>query len=249
MDYIQKGFLTITALCLVFVFNTYAASENKEDQYVLRHSDSLFDKGFFTSALQGYEYLYKHSRVASDAMLLRMAYIYEGTEENTMALYMLHKYYLRHPDHEVLRRMADIASKQGVQGYTFKEESYLLTLYKRYERELLQTGAILSTLLFIAAVVGKWRRGTISPGLVMFLLLVVGLTLVVVNRGVEKEYGIVMQEGTWVYKAPASGSKAFVRLPRGTRVVLEGISDKWYKATLEDSREGYVNMFNVQHVY
>jgi hypothetical protein len=215
----------------------------------LGQCDSLFDAGLYTAALQGYEILYKGDRIATNAMLLKMAYIYEGMGDYTMCLYMLHKYYNRNPDHEVLRRMAELAAKHEIGGYTYKEEAYILSLYKLYEKELLQVGVLLSAVLCVAIGVGKWRRGSVSFGLVFFFLLAVLFTAVVVNRSVEKEYGIVMQDGIWIYEAPASGSSAFLRLARGTRVELGSITDKWYKATIEDKRVGFVNMFHVQPVY
>jgi hypothetical protein len=240
---IKKIILSLWILLISGQSISFAASKN-----MLSQADSLFQAGLYTQALPLYETLYTKERVASPAMLLRMALIYEGLAKPTMALYMLNKYYLSRPDHEVLKKMADLAQKHQLAGYEYKETNYLLTFYSQYEKELIQSMAGLLLLCMLVLAYRRWKQKVLSPSLMLLSFVIIAALAFILNRGVEQSYAIIMSQRTFAYKEASGASSVLKTLPQGTRVVVVQTLDKWLKVKLQD-QEVYINSYCLQPVY
>jgi hypothetical protein len=214
----------------------------------LAQADSLFNVGLYTQALPLYEQLYTQDRLASPAMLLKMALIYEGLSKPTMALFMLNKYYMSRPDNAVLKKMAELAQKHQLSGYEYKETNYLITFYRQYEREIVQVIVGLLALCVLLMVYKRFVLKSISPSMTLLSFVLLGALAFLLNKGVDQTYAIIMRPDTFAYKSASGASTVVTRLPQGTRVVITEATDKWLGVKLND-KEVFVNSFCIQPVY
>ncbi len=233
---------------LLFLLPLSAVSADNERD-MLYKGDSLFALGGYTQALGIYEELYKTHRVFSPAMLVKMAYVYEGLGDATMSLYMLNKYYLRNPDHEVLQKMASLAQKNNLPGYEYKEKNFLITYYKQYEEEILRVVLIVLMAMFMLGLINRIRGNYPTPGFLLFYFILAASAFLVHFRGIDERYGIVVREDTRAYEQPASASAVKMNLPRGSRMIISDQQDKWFQVVLEEGQQVWVNMYCVQPVY
>ena len=124
VSYFLKSFIVFFLL-----IGQVANSQSIKNEISL--ADSLFEKRKFTESLEIYENIIVEKK-ASPAMLLRMAYIYEGLDDLSSALISLDHYYKITADKKVLNKMKELADQNELEGYDTSDWGYLINFYIKF---------------------------------------------------------------------------------------------------------------------
>jgi len=214
-------FVCFFILLLCFSFNTSA-----DDQATLHRADSLFEVKRYTESLQLFESLYAKG-LSSKAMLLKMAYIYEGLENKSESLFYLNSYFLRSKDKLALQKMEEIASKNSLAGYDTMETDILYALYQRNFLPLL---LILASFILLVLAFAFYQKQSkqLNKSLLIILMLIPSMLLALhVNIGVKWKKAVVMQDATVLMKGPSAAAGVLNVVPAGTRFDVVNKTDSW----------------------
>src|SRR3989337_2464064 len=115
MKIIQRPYLKFLVVSIVLSLSTFQSSAQISG-YRLKTADSLFQAKRYTQSLEHYEEILRQKQY-SPAMLLKMAYVYEGLNQIGSAMYYLNLYYIATSDKSVLDKMDELATKYDLEGY------------------------------------------------------------------------------------------------------------------------------------
>ncbi|RYF84336.1 MAG: SH3 domain-containing protein, partial [Chitinophagaceae bacterium] len=189
----------------------------------------------YVEALSIYKSLAEQQHVYSQAMLLKMAFIYESTGNYTAALYYLNLYYTKHPSRSTLKKMEALAQQHGLQGYGYSDYDFFATQARKYYfriLEILLMGAV--TVVTVNLIFKLRRKKTLNLPLAAYLMLLGGL-FYYLNFLSFGKYGIVNKSGLALMSGPSAGSNLLRTLPRGNRVKVNDQTDIWVEVELNDT--------------
>jgi uncharacterized protein YgiM (DUF1202 family) len=204
----------------------------------------LFTGHYFSQALQIYEQIFSQSGKVSPAMLLKMAYIEEGTGNYTKALYYLSLYYMQRPNLQVVSKMKEIAATYNLQGYEFKDVDFFMILYQRYYTYF-TLFMLAICLIWLASLIARKVRKEYLPvrhliGCMLFLI-VVFLFLNIKKTG---QRAIIAQDNTYLMSAPSAGAKLVHIAQKGHRLDVQAKQDIWVKVSW-NGKTAFVRQQNV----
>jgi len=240
----SKIFLFFLIFLLILSVSPFlGAFENR-----IAKADSLFEQGNYTDALSIYTNFFEKTQKASTQMLLKMAFIHEGLEQYTEALYYLSLYYHQHPSFEGLEHMESLAQRQGLKGYEYSELDFFKTFYYRYFEEislflLLLGGFCFLILLYI--LFRTWYVPRYYP-ILLLCFLVMAFSLIVFTKQPPK--AIVFKDQTYLMKAPSAAAEVSNIINKGHKVNILGKQDVWYKL-LWNNQTVYVHQDNLHLVF
>ena len=164
----------LTAFLILSIFASHLANSQGISSR-LSQADSLFGERKYTESLDIYESITAEDRKASPAMLLRMAYIYEGLGRTSQALISLDNYYRLTSDKKVLTKMTELADQNNLEGYKTSDLDYILNFYDKF-RYLFVLGILAFALLILSMMYRKRKKHKeSSPGLGLGLLATLAL--------------------------------------------------------------------------
>ncbi|WP_436515138.1 SH3 domain-containing protein [Ekhidna sp. To15] len=221
-------FLGILFSCF---FNSLIAQNSS-----LEEGDSLFNQQKFTEAYEKYELIFWEGE-ASQAMLLKMAYIQDGLGNYTDALFFLDKYYQMSADRNVVGKIQELSEANELSGYSYDDVDYFLALLKKYRLHLISLlVAVMLMLIVYIFQKSKGEEKPISAGIIQ--LIVVCCLLGVVNfEGSPK--AVVMSDYTLLRSGPSAGAEPIEVLNKGHKVKVLNRDEVWTQI-LWDGREVYV---------
>lgn len=210
---------------LLLVFISFSLLLNLSAQTPeIQKADSLFINQKYTEAYYLYEELFKEGKY-TDAMLLKMAFIQDGSENFPQALYYLHLYYKKTADRSVLAKISNIASSNDFLGYQQDDIDYLEIIFSEYKHSLLLL--FLSLLLFsVAYYFIQSRRGQLSVialGLVLFFAIV----LIFVNNYTTEREAIIFKEDTLLRSGPSGAAEPLQFIGSGHKVRVINQTEVW----------------------
>ena len=233
-------------ILVLFIFFSLPISGQSQDRSpLLEKADSLFSRQQFTQSFEIYDSLYATQKLASPAMLLKMAYIKEGLNDISSAQYFLNEYYLTTKNEQALQKMEDLADANDLSGYQHNDITFFFSLYYQHYNWLV-LGVIALCLIILGLVFYQKLRLGITPWFNSFLLLLLLAGLfVLVNFGRDYNRGVIIKNNTYIMAAPSSGADLIDVITKGHKVVVEGKEDVWFKIEWA-GEDAYIKAKNVK---
>ncbi len=228
-------FLFIPIIWLGHPVPLYATSAKEQ----LTLADSLFEAGKYTQSYEIYENILNSERKASPSMLLKMAFIKEGLEDYSDALYFLNLYYRKTYDKRVLKKMENLAKAHHLTGYEYDDTEFFLNLYHQYYNQIIFSLMAITFLIFAILIYHKRHTGE-SPHFAGAIFILFLLFLFYVNNfGREHPKAIIDREHTYLMTGPSAGAGVMDIINKGHRVEILNSNKVWSKIRYQD-RIAYV---------
>ena len=220
---------------IVLIFLSFLSSLSlfgQISQHRLTTADSLFDAKRYTQALSKFEGVINNQEY-TPAMLLKMAYIYEGLGNIAKTQYFLNLYFLATNDDSVLDKMETLATSHELEGYEVSDQQRIWLAIKSFK------SAYLLVLIGLTALAGAWavRRKRQNKKIIfpVVMQVVLCLTLVALLQLVKSsDYAIVVEPNTYIMTGPSAGADVLEVIDAGHRVQLLGRKDVWLKIRWRD---------------
>lgn len=216
-------------LHLIVILNLCTSnSPAQTSSFRLQTADSLFQTKRYTQSLEHYEEILRQ-RQYSPAMLLKMAYIYEGLNQRGSAIYYLNLYYIATNDETVLEKIGEIATKYDLYGYEVTDFDRFWSFY--LDNHLYLSFAIAALMILMLSVMYHTRirqhtRPLASAIVVAFLAI---LLFAHQQYGTVRARGIIADTSTYVMEGPSAGASVIDIIGDGHRVEILGKKDVWLK--------------------
>ncbi len=210
-----------------FFISFHASADYAAESYIVK-GDSLFDAGKYTEAFEIYRTVLETTLTYTPQMLLKMAYVKEGLEEYTDALYYLNLYYYHQADQNVLQKMTALAESKNLTGYELNDYEYFLTIYHRYYT-LIASVLIAILISLFAMIIYYKRKGQsvlyFAVGYSLFLM----FSFYFLNYAGGNKRGIINQKNVLLMNGPSAGATVVSQVEAGHRVKVLDKTDIWYK--------------------
>lgn len=198
-------------------------------------ADSLFEKRKYTESLEIYQNIIEEKK-ASPAMLLRMAYIYEGLEDLSSALISLDHYYKITADKKVLTKMKELADQNALVGYDTSDWGYLMNFYVKYRYLFVLTFLALAILILSMIYRKKKKHQEFSPGLGLGLFTVLAFIFFLVNFTGIEDKGIITGTSAYLMSGPSAGAELVEVIEEGHKVEIIDRTDIWVQIKWKGGR-------------
>lgn len=196
----------------------------------INSADSLFLNQQYTQAFDLYQDLYDQG-IASPAMLLKMAFISDASDDYSNALFFLDQYYKLTADREVVVKIEELAAQYDLMGYRYSDTNYFLSLVNKYRLQLSALFGALVLMLFVYI----YRKAKLGEAAYVagVLLLFVAFGL---NRLISFEldgHGIIVSDATLLRSGPSAGAEPVVMVSKGHKVKVMKSDEVWTKIAWE----------------
>jgi hypothetical protein len=228
----MQAFLLKKSLFLAFFLCLLAFSVQAEVS--LKRADSLFAAGRLDDAALLYEAAMAEGQMATDPVLLKLAYVSERNSDPARTLYYLQVFFDRHPNEAVLRKMNEVARSNGLIGYETDDLNYFYLFYKQYGPYLLLLLLGLGVYVF-GVLVAKMTRKEVSPNRHKWVVFVYFLTLLLfVNLPEGYQSGITSRDRVLLRQSPSAAAPITEVIGRGHKVNILGSEDIWFRIFWND---------------
>ncbi|MDF9799796.1 hypothetical protein OKW21_005059 [Catalinimonas alkaloidigena] len=205
--------------------NSYAQSAENS----LAQADSLFADQQYTESFKLYEQLYTEANMASPAMLLKMAFIQEGLNEYSEALYYLSEYYLMTSDDAAVAKISKLSSEHNLRGYEFTDFDLIQTFFKKNQYVFIY---VILALALVGLAYFVFRRNKIKEkpyGFGITYVLLLALLFYLSNFPLAPEHAIITDSNTYIMTGPSAGAEVLRVSEKGHKVKVAGQEDVWTK--------------------
>lgn len=237
-------FINLIFIGIIFSFQTAVCQSVTED---INKADSLFSARRYTQSLRIYEQIYEDQQKATPAMLLKMAYSNEAMENLGKTFLYLSDYYRLTGDEEVLKKMEQLASVNGLEGYDMSQFDQAKKAVEDYKLQIL--GVLFAfALLLLAMIFRKLKKHqTKSPSLAISLVVILALIFYTVNLNSNKTNALIMQSNAYLMSGPSAAAELIEVVGQGHRVEVIGKKDIWYEIKWR-GRRAYVRENNLREL-
>jgi hypothetical protein len=211
--------------------------------YSLTKADSLFTQKRYTQSLDVYRTLFDNGNY-SPAMLLKMAYVEEGLNHVSLAIYYLNLYYLATYDEAVLTKLNELAEKNKLEGIATSDSDWLFSLFLKNQHTILLSAFISSLILMGFILIKRIRVKQRAWGAWVACCLLTFTTLAIMYFGTTSSYGIVGRNNSYLMEGPSAGASVVTVLRDGHRVKILDKKDVWLKVKVGE-KEGYIKANNL----
>lgn len=239
--------MKFSIICILFILISAQLSARDQVDKALLQADSLFQARKYTESFEIYQHLLHQERLVSPSMLLKMAFIKEGLDDYTQALYYLNLYYLQTADKKALTKMEELAKKKDLKGYEFNDLEFFKTIFFKFFNEIVLVLLSLSLLLMALMLYKKKKTEQRPLGLAIAVVIVLGLLFYSLNFGKNYNRGIITQNNTYLMEGPSAGSEVVTIISKGHRLPIEGQKDVWTR-TEWDGNEVYVKQDKIKQI-
>lgn len=210
-------------------------------------ADSLFAARRYTQSLKIFEQIYEEHHEATPAMLLKMAYSNEAMENLGKTFLYLNDYFRMTGDEEVLKKMEQLASVNGLQGYEMSQFDQAKKAVEDYKLQIL--GVLFAfSLLILSMIFRKIRKHqTKSPSLAISLVIILALVFYVTNLNSNKTNALIMQSNAYLMSGPSAAAELIEVVGQGHKVEVIGKKDIWYEIKWRGQR-AYVRENNLREL-
>jgi uncharacterized protein YgiM (DUF1202 family) len=244
---IQNEFVKIILLIALGIFNILSAGKvcaQSNFQEKLQQADSLYADQQYTESMRLYEDIYASGQ-ASPAMLIKMAFIQEGLDNYSEALYYLNEYFLLTSEEQVLAKITDLSDKYELSGYEYGDGELIRAYLYRYQYLLI---FILLGLMMLGMAYFIFRQpgGSGRPyGFgITFVLLLLSL-FYLLNFSVLPRHAIITDTNAYIMQEPSAGAEVLQISDKGHRVKVNGRQDVWIEIEWEGEK-AYVREDNLR---
>ena len=219
---------------MALALTTFHSSQAQTSGFRLKTADSLFQAKRYTQSLEHYEEILKQKQY-TPAMLLKMAYVYEGLNQIGSAMYYLNLYYIATNDKSVIEKMDELAIKYDLEGYETTDTDRFWSFYlgNHLNISVGLAAAMILTLSLMFHTRMKLHARPIGSSIALVILTV---TLVVHQQfGSRRARGIIAETTTSLMDGPSAGASVIDIISDGHRVEVIGKNDVWLKIRWDDA--------------
>lgn len=201
-------------------------------------ADSLYEKGKYAEAADRYFDLYQQGET-SQAALLKMAFVQEGTGNPSKALFFLNQYFLLSEDFKAYEKIQELASVNGLKGWEMTDfEKFAMLINNRLP--LISTVLLVFCLFMLSLMFFLNKRGKVAARRVAgFITLFIVFQLFAIINLVAPEQKAVVRQSTFLLEGPSAASQVVSRLSPGHQVEIAKATDVWL-AVHWAGRQGYI---------
>ncbi|KYG79204.1 hypothetical protein AWW67_12530 [Roseivirga seohaensis] len=202
----------------------------------LKIADSLFQKKLYTQSLTIYEKITREEQLASPAMLLKMAFIYESLEDLGNALYTLNNYYKLTSDKKVLTKMNEMAQQNNLEGYSTSDFNLFLKFFDENRNYFVLVSLALGILTLSMILKRKKKLEERSAGLTIGLAFTLLLATYLLNFSQLPTKGIITSANAYLMSGPSAGADLIEITGEGHKVEIVGQKDIWVEIKWKNTR-------------
>ncbi len=215
-------------LSILLIFTPYGSLKaTPKESHAL--ADSLFEAKMYTQSYEIYENIFLSKKKSSRAMLLKMAFIKEGLEEYSEALYFLNLYYKKTYNKRVLKKMEDLAEAHQLTGYEYDDAEFFLNLYHHFYNHIIITLMLIT--LFIFSLILYYKQQTKKTPVLSSVIFTIFLIALIYANNFGREYpkAIIEQDHAYLMDGPSAGADVIDIVDKGHRVEVLKSNDIWSK--------------------
>jgi hypothetical protein len=220
----NKKNLFFSFLFLAFFAPATAFCTSQEE---LKMADSLFAIAKYPEAQTLYKKNFSLTEKNSQALLLKLAFLAEKTNNYTDCLFFLSKLALVKPSRHLFEKMDKLAKEQNLSGYEFDDYNYFIIFYRKYGDYIPILLLTLGTYIVVIMVTKARRREPIlqihKVSIVVYLLVLLGI----LNVPSLYQTCIIVNENTFLRDEPSSASPVVERVGKGHKLTIVGSVDHW----------------------
>jgi len=226
---------------LLFTLLILQSIHCQADIISLERADSLFSERSFKEAMELYEENYTQG-VYSPAMLLKMAFIAEGTGDNEGATLYLGKYYKHSPKPQVIDKIKSLTKQANLEGYEVSDSERFFLFLVEYDQWIIGSLSILLIISIVLVFVSSIRK-TKSPVYWPSALLIVSMFFAN-NFLKNSRSALITNSPSLILSKPTAAGELIQRVEPGHRVKIVGTEDIWYEIEWKD-KMAYIKKENV----
>lgn len=234
---------TIFLTKFIIFFTAFLQSFNcQADTSKLQIADSLFADQNYQEAYQIYQDLLENEETFSPAMLLKMAFVAEGTGDYSSASFYLAKFYDQNPNPRVITKIKALTEQANLIGYELDDADRFFKFLSDLQYEITSILAFLLTISLILLFIFKNKAD--QPKYYLPTLFLIIMTFVANNFLSGPTTGIVTGSPTLVMDKPTSAGKLMTVVDPGHRVIIKSSKDIWYEVNWEN-KKAYIKKDNI----
>lgn len=220
-------------LATALTLSTFTSSPAQTSHYRLQTADSLFQAKRYTQSLEHYEEILRQDQY-TPAMLLKMAFIYEGLNQIGSAMYYLNLYYLATNDKSTLAKMDELATKYGLEGYETSDGDRFQAFYLDHHLSISLLLAALIILMLAVMYRKRMKQHQRPVGSAVVMAVLLALLFTHQQFGSAETKSIIANATTYVMDGPSAGASVIDVVSDGHRVEVIGKQDVWMKIRWDD---------------
>ncbi|PSL30574.1 SH3 domain-containing protein [Dyadobacter jiangsuensis] len=219
-----KKKLFFSFLFLAFLMPDTAFCVNRKE---LKTADSLFAIARYAEAQTLYKKNFSLTEKNSQALLLKLAFLAEKTNNYTDCLFFLSKLALVQPSRHLFEKMDKLAKEQNLSGYEFDDYNYFIIFYRKYGDYIPILLLTLGTYIVVIMVTKTRRKEPIlqihKVSIIVYLLALLGI----LNVPSLYQTCIIVNENTFLRDEPSSAAGVVDRVGKGHKLTIIGSVDHW----------------------
>jgi hypothetical protein len=220
----HKKNLIFSFLFLAFFMPETAFCANPKE---LKTADSLFAIARYAEAQTLYKKNFSLTEKNSQALLLKLAFLAEKTNNYTDCLFFLSKLALVQPSRHLFEKMDKLAKEQNLSGYEFDDYNYFIIFYRKYGDYIPILLLTLGTYIVVIMVTKTRRKEPIlqihKVSIIVYLLALLGI----LNVPSLYQTCIIVNENTFLRDEPSSAAGVVDRVGKGHKLTIIGSVDHW----------------------
>lgn len=206
-------------------------------------ADSLFNQKQYLQAFSDYEKILEEDQQYSPTMILKMAYIKEGLQDFTGAMYYLHLYYAKTPNRAVLRKMEDLAQAHQLSGYEYSDLQFFRTQFRKYYQDILE-GLLLVAVVIVTVTMFRRKPNPVKNSFKIGFTLYLAFIFYYINYLDFGQEGIIRYNRIPIMSAPSAGADWLTTASHGHKLKIIGEKDIWYEVQWKNQR-AYIRKQNI----
>ncbi|MCE6992055.1 SH3 domain-containing protein [Dyadobacter sp. CY323] len=210
-------------------------------------ADSLFAMARYPESLVLYKKNFSKDEKNSQALLLKLAFLSEKTNNYSDCLFYLSKLALVNPSRRLFEKMDKLAEEQNLSGYEFDDYNYFIIFYRRYGGYIPILLLTLGTYIVVIMVTKARRMEPVLQihkiSIVVYLLAL----LAIVNVPSLYQTCIIVNENTFLREEPSSAASVVERVGKGHKLTIIGSVDHWNRV-IWNSRIVYIRKSDLWNI-
>ena len=231
MQSIKQIFLT---KFIIFFIAFFQSINCQADNSKLNLADSLFTAQNYQEAYNIYIDIFENEEAYSPAMLLKMAFVAEGTGDFPSASFYLAKYYDLNPNPRVITKIKSLTEQSNLLGYELDDVDRLLKFLSDFQTAF--TGFFAFFLLISLILLLIFNKKADQPKYYFPTAFFIIMVFIANNFFTGPRTGIVTGSPALVMEKPTAGGKLISIVDPGHRVIIRSSKDIWYEVNWMDKR-------------
>jgi hypothetical protein len=209
---------------LIVFLQSFNCQANK---ITLQKADSLFYDKKYQEAMTFYEELFHQKEIYSNSMLLKMAFISEGSGNFGNASFYLAKYYDENPNPNVINKVKTLTGQAELYGYHINDWDRFMKILDDFHIEITAFLSIILLISLLTLII--YQKKADKPRYYLPLMGLILLTFISNNFLHNTSSGIVTGSPTLIMNQPTSASSLMDNVDPGHRVIIKSSKDIWYE--------------------